>query len=608
MSTTPKYSIELLAPARNAATAIEAIKHGADAVYMGASSHGARAAASNSVADVASVVEFAHRFRAKVYVTLNTLIYKEEIPRVERLVRELYAIGVDALIVQDLGVLRMNIPPIALHASTQCDIRTPATARFLEDLGFSQLVLPREFTLDEIRAVRSATTVPLEAFVHGALCVSFSGDCYASLACGGRSANRGECAQICRLPYTLTDGRGETLAHDKYLLSLSDLNQLQNLEALIAAGVSSLKIEGRLKDDVYVKNVVSAYDIALRRLGVARTSCGDVERTFTPDVSRSFNRGYCSYFLTNRQPEHLATMHTPKSIGEEVAKVVSVDGKRVTIAAMSDKTLANGDGLTFLNPKENNAVEGFRVNNVLNPTQFTLQRPVEGLTRGMALRRNFDKAFADALQGVETAVRTLPLDMTLRRAGSLLVLESGGVVATLEMPEPQTAKTPQAEARRRVLAKLGGTDYRLHSLDDRLADEFVPASVLTSLRRNLLEMLQVANAATRVADLRRPEKADAKAPDNALTYHANVANRLAEAVYRAHGVTGAIEPAPEVKLPDGEMVVMTTRHCIRRELGLCLKTERGRRCPAPLTLTSGRIALSLHFDCANCQMQISRGV
>ncbi|MDE5913643.1 MAG: U32 family peptidase, partial [Muribaculaceae bacterium] len=302
MCQTPTYSIELLAPARDKEVAIEALRHGADAVYMGASSHGARAAAGNPVADIASVADYAHRFGARVYVTVNTLVYDRELHQVERLIRELYRAGADALIVQDLGVLRLDIPPIALHASTQCDIRTPATARFLQDLGFSQLVLPRELSADEIRAMRQAVTVPLEAFVHGALCVSYSGDCYASQRHTGRSANRGECAQLCRLPYDLTDGSGRTLATGKHLLSLRDLNRLGDLRELIDAGVSSLKIEGRLKDAGYVKNVVAAYDRELKKLGVRRSSRGQVETDFDPDPARSFNRGFTSYFFHTPAP------------------------------------------------------------------------------------------------------------------------------------------------------------------------------------------------------------------------------------------------------------------------------------------------------------------
>lgn len=603
MLPTPTYSIELLAPARDREVAIEAIRHGADAVYMGASSHGARAAAANSTADVAAVADYAHRFGARVYVTLNTLIYEPELKQVESLIRELYRIGVDALIVQDLGVLRLDIPPIALHASTQCDIRTPATARFLQDLGFSQLVLPRELSLDEIRAMREATTVPLEAFVHGALCVSYSGDCYASQLHTGRSANRGACAQLCRLPYTLTDATGRTLAREKHLLSLRDLNRLSDLEALIGAGVSSLKIEGRLKDAAYVKNVVAAYDRELRRLGVPRTSRGDVTVNFTPDPARSFNRGFTSYFLRDIRPRSIASIHTPKSIGTPIAKVAAVKGKTIMLKGVKEP-LANGDGLTFFTAT--GAASGFRVNRVDSPTAITTaEQPPKELTPGVTLYRNFDKAFTDRL-AADTARRTIGLRLTLRRAGRQLCLDSEcGVSAAVDAPKPQPAKTPQTEARLRVISKLGGTDFRLESLTDNLGNEFVAASALTELRRRLTQLLADTAAATYKFDRRRPELPEAMAPDTSLTYHANVANSLAERVYREHGVTGPIEPAPEVKVPKGEVTVMTTRYCLRRESGHCLRTPAGAEWVEPLTLSAPGLTLTPHFDCARCQMHLT---
>lgn len=602
MCQTPTYSIELLAPARDKEVAIEALRHGADAVYMGASSHGARAAAGNPVADIASVADYAHRFGARVYVTVNTLVYDHELHQVERLIRELYRAGADALIVQDLGVLRLDIPPIALHASTQCDIRTPATARFLQDLGFSQLVLPRELSADEIRAMRQAVTVPLEAFIHGALCVSYSGDCYASQRHTGRSANRGECAQLCRLPYDLTDGSGRTLATGKHLLSLRDLNRLGDLRELIDAGVSSLKIEGRLKDAGYVKNVVAAYDRELKKLGVRRTSRGQAETDFDPDPARSFNRGFTSYFFHTPAPRTMASVNTPKSIGTPIATVASVKGKRITLRDVGAQ-LANGDGLIFFDPAGH--VGGFRVNRVDSPTILTTaDEPPRTLTPGTTLYRNFDKAFADRLSR-PSATRTLPLHMTLRRAGSQLCLDAGDVTATINAPNPQKANTPQADARRRVLSKLGGSDYRLEGLTDLLADEFVPASQLTDLRRKLTELLEITARTTHHFDRRREELTEAKAPETTLTYHANVANRLAEQVYRDHGVSGPIQPAPEIKAPEGETMVMHTRYCLRRELGHCRRTPAGAEWTEPLTLSAPGLTLRLGFDCAACAMTVT---
>lgn len=606
MSLIQKYSIELLAPARDAEVAIAAINHGADAVYIGATTHGARAAAANSVSSIGAVCEQAHRFDARVYVTVNTIVYESEIRRVEALVGELYRAGVDALIVQDLSLLRMDLPPIALHASTQCDIRTPERARFLQDLGFSQLVLPRELTLDEIRKMRRAVTVPLEAFVHGALCVSYSGDCRASLMCGGRSANRGECAQICRLPFDLTDENGTAVIRRKHLLSLRDLNRIDALGEMIEAGVSSLKIEGRLKDIAYVKNVVSAYDSALRRLGVKRTSRGSVDRTFTPDLSRSFNRGYTTHFLRTSKPTagSLANFESPKSLGNEIGRVKSIRGCHIEVAGLK-QPLNNGDGLNF---SADGQTIGFRINRFEPPSTVITAESVDRLRPGTILRRNFDKKFADSLAPISTARRTLPLNLILRRSASLIILEEAdGSAATLYLPEPQDARTPQPEARRRVLSKLGDTVYRLDSLDDRLGNEFVAASTLTTLRRELIVAVEAGRKARFCRPLRSPEKADATWPEGtSLTFHSNVANSLSREVYRSHGVTETIAPAAEVQTPDKKtMTVMTTRYCLRRELGACLKEANARRLPAALFLRSESLPpLALKFDCSNCVMNV----
>ncbi|MDE6528928.1 MAG: U32 family peptidase, partial [Muribaculaceae bacterium] len=476
--------IELLAPARNAAIAIAAVDHGADAVYMGAPSHGARQQAANSIEDIRSVVEYAHRFGVKVYITVNTIVYDSELPAVERLVWELYRIGVDALIVQDMALLQMNLPPIALHASTQCDIRTPEKARFLQDAGFSQLVLPRELSADEIRRFRASVDVPLEVFVHGALCVSYSGDCQASYLTAGRSANRGECAQICRYAFDLEDDSGRKLLKGKHLLSLKDMNRLDVLADMLAAGVTSFKIEGRLKDVNYVKNIVAAYSRALDKIVAAnpsryrRASRGKVEYAFEPDVAKSFNRGFTSYFLNNPQPgaATLASVDTPKWIGESVGTVRRVVSKRVVAADLA-ATLENGDGLGFFN--SSGVYCGFRLNRVEGDRLFAASDIDAGV--GTVLYRNLDKKWGDALSSDRSARRVITLSMLLRRSGNTLVLEvsdGDGVCAVASAVfECQPAKSPQAEARRRVLSKLGDTEFELGQLSDRLGDVFAPASV-----------------------------------------------------------------------------------------------------------------------------------
>ena len=393
--------IELLAPARDADIAIAAIDHGADAVYMGASHHGARADATNTLDDVGRACDHAHRYGARIYATVNTLVYDNELMEVERLVHDLYRVGVDALIVQDLALLRLDLPPIALHASTQCDLRTPDKARFLEALGFSQLVMARELTLDEVAAIRRVTTVPLEAFVHGALCVSYSGRCAISQVLKGRSANRGECAQLCRLPYDLVDDKGRMIIEGKHLLSLRDMARHDRLEQMMAAGISSFKIEGRLKDVGYVKNVVAFYRRAIDKVidrypeRYRRASHGTVELAFEPAIEKSFNRGFTHYFLDERKPadgSSMASIDTPKSQGEYLGRVLRCNGNTLTIDTRA--SLANGDGLSFTNSR--GEFTGVRVNRALG-NGTVLLREQANISRGTRIYRTADKAFNDLL-------------------------------------------------------------------------------------------------------------------------------------------------------------------------------------------------------------------
>lgn len=602
-------NIELLAPARNAEIAIEAVKHGADAVYIGAPAHGARAAAGNSVDDIRRVVEYAHSFGVKVYVTVNTIVYDNELKTVERMIAQLYDVGVDALIVQDMGVLRMDLPPIALHASTQCDTRDVAHARFLQDVGFSQIVLARELSLPEISAISDVVDVPLEVFVHGALCVSYSGDCHASMSLKSRSANRGECAQICRLPYDLIDGNGCRLIENKHLLSLRDLNQSSRLEALLEAGVSSFKIEGRLKDAKYVKNTVAYYRKELDRIISAcperykRASFGCSELTFTPELSKSFNRGFTHYFLDGARPHiTMASINTPKSMGEKVGKVVSVG--RNCITANVDVALNNGDGMVALT--QNDKVVGFRLNRADGQLLYPAVMPSIGA--GDTLYRNSDKMFDDILSQ-ESASRKIRVDMVLRPMSWGIALdvsdERGNSVTVTMESVVDVAKTPQCDARKRVLGKLGGTIYSLSKVEDKLGDVFVPVSQLAILRRQATELLDRANSMAYVRPLRRREDLKAKLPgDGILTYHDNVSNNLAREFYMSHGAV-KIDQALEVSdVQNPSTVVMTTRYCLRREMGRCLKTPGGGVWVGPLTLRSGAICLGLNFDCKECRMMV----
>ena len=600
--------IELLSPARDKRIAIAAITHGTDAVYMGASHHGARASAANSVADVAEVVDFAHRFGAKVYVTVNTLVYDSEIADVERLIADLYKIGVDALIVQDMGILRMNIPPISLHASTQCDIRTVEKARFLEAVGFSQLVMPREFSLDEIRAVHSAVKVPLEVFVHGALCVSYSGDCQASCLTNGRSANRGECAQMCRLPYDLIDAEGNVIRRSQHFLSLRDLNRSESIASLIDAGARSFKIEGRLKDIDYVKNVTAYYRRAIDKVIEAsggqygRSSFGVSEFSFTPQLEKSFNRGFTTYFTFGTEhASQMASLATPKFVGEKIGKVIECKGNRLTIS--SECRLNNGDGLGYFDA--DGRLTGFRVNRVDGNVVYAAENVA--IPKATTLYRNNDKGWNDLMQS-SSAVRKIHVKAILRRVGSDRVCLSladndGHSISHCVDIEPIVAKSPQEDARRRVLTKTGDTVYSVDEVDDSCGDLFIPASALSAIRRDAFALLDSQIRITHNVELRRTEDTGIKYVTTELTYHDNVANHLAEEFYRSHGVE-KIVPAAEVMPPKGDAVVMTTRYCLRRELGCCRKEANGNRLPQQLYLRHGATTFALEFDCQNCRMRV----
>lgn len=603
--------IELLAPARDADIAIAAIDHGADAVYMGASHHGARADATNTLDDVRRACEHAHRFGARIYATVNTLVYDDELMEVERLFHDLYRIGVDALIIQDLGLLRMDLPPIALHASTQCDLRTPDKARFLEALGFSQLVMARELTLDEIAAIRKVTTVPLEAFVHGALCVSYSGRCAISQALKGRSANRGECAQLCRLPYDLVDGKGHILVEGKHLLSLRDMAQHDRLEQLMAAGVTSFKIEGRLKDVGYVKNVVAYYSRAIDKViarhpeRYRRSSFGKVELTFDPAIEKSFNRGFTHYFLDERQPKDgtaMASIDTPKSQGEYLGRALRCSGNRLIIDTRT--TLANGDGLSFTDAQ--GQFSGARVNRALGGGTVLLRERAD-IPQGARIYRTADKAFNDLLAR-PSATRTIAVDAELRYTGGMLALtlddERGNRVTHTIECDLQPADKPQGDRQKAELGKLGGTIY--HLLEANVpGDVFIPASLLTRLRRETIELLDRAHHITRTIDKRRLEDKSALCPFTKLEPADNVANRLAEQLYRDHGVT-EICRALETGTPiTASTPLMHTRYCIRRQLGACLKFKNATTLPRDLYLKTGTTLLRVNCDCKACEMRLT---
>lgn len=600
-----------MAPAANADTAIAAIDSGADAVYIGPAQFGARAAAGNSTEDIARVVDYAHRFDAHVYATVNTILFDDELSAAERLIRDLYKSGVDALIVQDMGILRLDLPPIALHASTQCDTRTVEKARFLERVGFSQIVLARELSATEIKDIRQAVNVDLECFIHGALCVSYSGRCHASCAATGRSANRGECAQICRQTFDLVTLDGTTLTANRHLLSLRDFNQSRRLEQLIDCGVSSLKIEGRLKDINYVKNVTSHYDQLLNDIcrqssgRLRRRAIGEVRRRFEPDVEKSFNRRFTNYFFDGR--ENAASMSsplTPKTIGEKIGRIRRIDGRRITID--TGRPLANGDGLAYFD--RDKQLKGFRVNKMEGRNVAVTTEAVHA-PAGTELFRNFDKAFNDALSAKDATRRVISVDIACHRTRQGLTVEiadENGDHATLfRRIDAETAKSDQTAMMTKVFSKTGNSVYEVRTVDvSDISDLFIPASVLTELRRELISALDRTIRLRHRYDVRRSEDLEAIYPDAMLTYADNVSNRLARQFYTEHGVT-AIEPAMELsgKHSEGD-VLMTTRFCLRREYGCCLRTPTGKKWPTDLILRSGNITMRVEFDCKNCQMRL----
>ena len=602
-------TIELLAPAKNLECGIEAIKHGADAVYIGAPKYGARAAAGNSLDDLHQLAQYAHRFGAKVYVTLNTIIYDDELAEVEQLVWQLYRIGIDALIVPDMALLTMNLPPIELHASTQTDNRTPEKVQFLYDNGFTQVVLARELSLEQIAAIHRACPVPLEAFVHGALCVSYSGQCYASQACFGRSANRGECAQFCRLPFDLVDADGRIIERGRHLLSLKDMNRSAHLEAMMDAGVRSFKIEGRLKDVTYVKNVTAHYRQAIdailaRRSEYVRASQGVSTYTFTPQLDKSFNRGFTDYFLTGERSE-VYSFATPKAMGEPLGRAKEVGRNHLTIA--TDKALHNGDGLCFIDAR--GQLQGFRVNRVEGSRLYPKEMP-HGLSAGVPLFRNYDQEF-ERLLARPSAERRIPVDIHLYDIPfgyALTFTDEQGHSSTVTFArDKELARTEQRAGIEAQLSKLGGTILVAKSIMLTLADNwFIPSSVVADMRRAAVEAYE-RTLRCHVRPMNPSAKPRGTQPatlDGQLTYLGNVANQRAAEFYRSRGVS-TLAPAYELSAPRGA-TLMFCRHCLRYAMGWCPQ-RGGKPSPyrEPYTLVSAdgkRFALS--FDCKQCTMQV----
>jgi putative protease len=586
--------LELLAPAKNLACGIAAIDHGADAVYIGAPKFGARAAVGNSIDDIRQLCDYAHQFGAKIYVTLNTIVYDNELDEVHHLIDQLGQIGVDAILVQDMGLLQfMQDKPFEIHASTQTDNRTADKVRWLQQVGFSRAVLARELSADEIAEIhREVPNIELEVFVHGALCVSYSGICYASQHCFGRSANRGECAQFCRMRFSLVDADGAEIEHERYLLSLKDMNQSENLEKLIEAGAVSFKIEGRLKDVAYVKNVTAAYSELLNAFirkhkdEYCRASKGRCDYTFTPNLKRTFNRGYTTYFVNGRQPD-IASFDTPKAVGEFVGKVKEIRHDSFNVAGTA--SFANGDGLCFLN--DDRQFEGFRANRVVGNRIYPFKMPA-GLRPGMSLYRNNDQEF-ERILSKSSATRKIPVTISLRAVDDGFELSAGDAKVHFAAEHQLAQKSPR-ENLVRQLSKLGDTIYECAQVDvPEDFNFFIPNSQLSDMRRQLIDaMSEIKRSIKRARVVGNPGVAE-------LSYQNNISNRQAAAFYGTDELS-----AFELKGGDGP--IMQCRHCLRYSLGYCVKRGGKRptwREPLSLVLGDGR-RFRLEFDCQHCQMNV----
>ena len=604
----PDHPLELLAPARNADFGIEAIKHGADAVYIGGPAFGARYGAGNDVSEIERLSKFAHRYRARVFVALNTILRDDELEHARRLTWQIHEAGADALIIQDMGLLEMYLPPIQLHASTQTDNRSPEKVRFLEDAGFSQVVLARELSLNDIINISSQTTVALEYFVHGALCVAYSGQCYISHAHSGRSANRGECSQACRLPYTLVDDKGRTITENQHLLSMKDNNQTDNLLALARAGVSSFKIEGRLKDLSYVKNITAHYRTLLDELiaenpEFTRASSGKSAFTFRPQPDKTFNRGYTDYFANDRQDD-IGAFDSPAFVGEPIGEVGEIGSGWFTVVA--DQAIHNGDGVCFYDAR--GEVLGLRINRAEGNWLFPAEMPVE-LTAGTTLFRNRDQEFERALEqeSAERRIAIKPVFAETANGFGLTLTDEDGVSVAVDLPHDKEIARNAERAMATLqeqLVKFGNTMFCAEPVALQLSQAwFLPTATINAMRRAAADKLEVA----RIASHPRPPRAKPAAnpvpyPQEELTYLGNVFNAKARQFYEKHGVK-LIADAYEANQEKGMVSLMITRHCLRYSFNLCPKEMKHLK-PDPMTLINGNEKLILKFDCKACEMHV----
>jgi len=606
-----KKKIEILSPAKNLIQGMAAINAGADAVYIGAPQFGARSNATNSLEDIEELVKYAHLFKAQVFVVVNTILYDHELEDCKKLIHQLYAIGVDALIVQDMAIMEMDLPPIVIHASTQANNRDPKHVKFLKDAGMKRVVLARELNLDQIKDISKETDVELEFFVSGALCVSFSGNCYMSIANGERSANRGSCAQNCRLPYNLVDGTGKTLIANSHLLSIKDLDLSNQLPNLIEAGITSFKIEGRLKDMVYVKNNTSflrkKLDAFLENNDhYQKASSGRTFYNFEAEMDRSFNRGYTDYFV-NKRTEKIGSWESPKSQGQLIGKLIEVKANGYVIE--NSELLNNGDGLFFLN--ENNEPDGAQVNIIIN--DIVVPNTFKPLKPGTVIYRNSDANFNRLVEREDSAIRKIgvTLHFTETTTGFQLVAkdEDGHESVASFDTEKEVAKNEESTIPniKKNLSKTGNTPFIVDDIQVTFSNNwFLPISKINEIRRIVLEQL----IDVRVTEYHRIElpitKTEHPYPVSQLDFTYNVSNQMARNFYKRHGVTD-IEKAFELQWDPGKSRVMVTKYCVKYELGKCARFQRdtmGEKIVEPLILKQGELEYKLKFNCKPCEMEI----
>lgn len=599
--------IELLAPAKNLETGIAAVNYGADAVYIGASKFGARAAAGNSAAHIAALADYAHRYHARVYAAVNTLLFDDELEEAESLIRELYDSGVDAVIIQDMGILEMDLPPVAIHASTQMNNFEIEHIKFLDRVGIKRVVLARELSLSEIEKIRAAVKCELEFFVHGALCVSLSGQCYMSAAIGGRSGNRGDCAQPCRNVYDLTDASGKLIAKGKHLLSIKDMNLYESMENLIDAGVDSLKIEGRLKDIHYVKNIVALYrskldSILEGRKDLRKASSGKVYSDFKPDPERTFNRGYTEYFIHGRS-SRVGAFDSPKSVGKRIGAVKEIGNSFFTLSG--DEKISNGDGLFFYDKSGN--ISGIRVNRVDGKKVFP--QAMNGVFKGALLFRNYDAAFEKILD-ISRTERKIKFEADFYETETgfgLSLKDEDEISVNAEIDSvKEIARSGDSEgAIIKQLGKTGGTIFELLNINiSSGGDYFIQARIINELRRSALEKLCAERIKQHILPAGEIIRENMDYPFKEIDYRWNLTNTLAEKFYRLHGVE-KIESGFEISKSTSSRQLMITKMCIKYELGRCERFQSSlERWDEPLYLTNGRDRFRLEFACSECMMRI----